>query len=212
MPPVPKDPKDEKDDEFKQRKREELTKFYDGWIRHLDENSGEGSITPSVGGPRITKWAGSDGVSAFYVDPQGRPWDDGQPPADLTPMTREEAVEAAVMADLAANEPVETVEDVQNAFNFRSLDFYELVENEWYSQMQGELRIGRNYADESVDLDLRRFVSTLADKARENYLLVYTGGGQLDGKGDEIAEGEMTFEEYARRVCTAIRVLFYGGE
>lgn len=211
MPPVPKDTKP--DDEFAQRKREELTRFYENWIRHLDENSPEGSITPSVGGPRITKWAGnvSEVYAAFYVDPLGRPWDDGQPPPDLTPLTLTEAVEAAVMADLAAHEPVETVEDVQNAFNFRSLDFYEMIEVGWYQQVGVELRVGKDFSDDA-DLDLRRFISTLADKAREKYLLLYAEGGQLDGFDKEIPVGDMSIGEYARRVTTALRVLFYGGE
>lgn len=200
------------DDDFKQRKRDETTKFYEGWIRSLAESTQDGSITPvASGGPRITKYTAPDATEpSFYVDAQGRSWPEGTPPADLEPMTFEDALTAAVDADIAAHADDEpSVPEVQGLFNFRALDFYELVEEQWFAKMQGELRIGKDFSDDA-DLELRRFVSMLADRARENYLLVYTGGGQLDGHGDEIPVGAMTIEEYARRVAAALVVLFYG--
>lgn len=96
-------------------------------------------------------------------------------------------------------EPLERID-------FRSTEFLEAVENAWFRLMSGELQVG---IDPESDMEMTELVVTLAEKGRENVEMV--ASAQYDGEGNEIPDGEMSADEYARRVASALAVLFYGG-
>lgn len=82
--------------------------------------------------------------------------------------------------------------------------FFDELEQAWWRLMQGELLPDRDPA-------LAALALSMLDAAKENVEATKDAIEQYDGKG-EVIVGDLTTEEYARRVAAGLAVLFYGGQ
>lgn len=90
-----------------------------------------------------------------------------------------------------------------------SEDFADLVDTEWAKLMGGELLITADAGDQQ-NRDLRQLVERMGGASIENILMVGDGIDQQDAKGQPLPGNVVVEQEVARRVATALAVLFYG--
>lgn len=94
------------------------------------------------------------------------------------------------------------------ALDPRSDEFAEQVEEAWWNEMQGELRI----VGEEADRPTRDLVERLGAFAAEHVREVGNSVDQFDGHGQPLPGNAVAPEEIARRVARAIAVACYGGK
>jgi len=109
-----------------------------------------------------------------------------------------------------ARPPQEPTSDDLQKVETDSEEFANLVETEWTKMHGGELLI---YADDNGVVDnpeLRELAGRMGFASIENVLMVGDGVVQVDAHGDALPGNVVTEQEVARRVATALAVLFYG--
>lgn len=123
-------------------------------------------------------------------------WDDGG--FDLSDLRQH----GWSLVGVATNDDLKTVET-------DSEEFADLVDTEWAKQMGGELLITADAGDQQ-NRDLRQLVERMGGASIENILMVGDGVDQQDAKGEPLPGNVVVEVEVARRVATALAVLFYG--
>lgn len=83
-------------------------------------------------------------------------------------------------------------------------EFLNLVEDEWFKQVMGDLMI-----EDVRSSPLAACALAMRAQARENWDATHDAMEQYDGAGVQIAE--LTEREIARRVVEGLAILFYGG-
>ncbi len=91
-----------------------------------------------------------------------------------------------------------------------SEEFADRVETEWAKLMGGELLIYKDENGVAGSPEIRDLVERMGFSAIENILMVGDGVDQQDAQGQPLPGNVVTEQEVARRVTTALAVLFYG--